>query len=88
MRESLPRVHERFRNLMSFEGASKPNATTAEYAKRLAEGLGLPLRAMSGGDNPVMYCVQDVTARDRKAKQGPICKLLHVQKPENTVVIE
>jgi predicted Rossmann-fold nucleotide-binding protein len=88
MRESLPRIQERFKNLMAFEGASKPNASTADYAQRLAEGLGLPLRAMSGGDNPVMYCVQDVTARDRKAKQGPICKLLHVQKPENTVVIE
>ena len=54
---------------MSFEGgASKPpNASTGDYAKRLAEALGLPLRAMTGGENPVMYCVEGVTVRDRKA---------------------
>lgn len=73
---------------MSFEGASKANASTTDYAQRLSEGLGLPLRAMSGGDNPIMYCVQDVIIRDRKAKQGPICKLLNVQKHENALVIE
>lgn len=74
---------------MSFEGgATKPNASTGDYAQRLAEGLGIPLRAMTGGENPVMYCVEGVRVKDRKAKQGPVCKLLHVQKHESTLVIE
>ena len=72
---------------MSFEGGA-PNASTGDYPQRLAEGLGIPLRAMAGGENPVMYCVEGVTVRDRRGKQGPICKLLHVQKNEKALVIE